>query len=121
MVELNEDNEIEKSSTKLHKINSDENDADYFLIRQLNNGTVILGSKFLVERFFKGNKIMCDGTFIIAPEGYIQVYILWEVIEDTPFDESIARNTAIPCIYILMKTKKKQEYMEAFEEIESYR
>lgn len=64
---------------------------------------------------------MVDGTFRIAPKGYKQVYIMWAIIEDIVDNETIARTKAYPCIYIIMNSKKKEDYISALKEIEKYR
>lgn len=94
---------------------------DFFLISHNDTGTVILGTKFMAARLFESKTIMVDGTFKIAPTDFRQVYILWAVVEGTPDGEQVARYKAYPCIYIIMKSKKSEEYTAALREIEKYR
>lgn len=94
---------------------------DFFVIEQLESGSVILGSEFMVSKFFESNIVMSDGTFHIAPKDFAQIYILWFVKQETPFGESIPRNKAYPAFFLALKSKTTDEYREAFQAIERYR
>lgn len=114
------DKKINKSSTIITKSFEDETE-DFFLIRHCDDDNVILGTKFLLTKLFSSKKIMVDGTFKIAPKDYRQVYIFWAVVEECANEEDIERCKAFPCIYLILKSKLKEEYMKSFQEVEKYR
>lgn len=112
---------IDKSSTCIVKTSPNEA-ADFFLISQnLESGTTVLGTKFLVKQFFESKKVLSDGTFKIAPKGYTQCYVLWFVVEGKVDGEHAIRAKAIPAVYFLLKGKNTQLYEEAFQALEEYR
>lgn len=96
---------------------------DHFLVYQSGSesGVIVLGSKYLITKFFQSRVVLSDGTFKISPNGYKQLYILWFVNEATVENEEIPRNKAIAAIYFIMKTKSGAEYREAFKALEEYR
>lgn len=68
-VNVDEVDTIDKSTTLIMKSTIYERD-DYFLIGQDQSaGVIVLGSRFLIKRFFRSNKGMSDGTFKMAPKG----------------------------------------------------
>lgn len=88
---------------------------DHFLIYQSSEDSVVLGTKFLIEKFFKSKIVMSDGTFKIAVKGWRQTYILWFLIKDTVPGEAVPRVKAVAAAYFLMKSKLQSEYEELFE------
>lgn len=98
-----------------------EEDVDHFLIYQSPTGSVVLGTKFLIERFFTSDIAMSDGTFKIAVKGYTQTYILWYLIQGTIDEEEIPRSKAVAAAYFLMKSKSQTEYQELFGALELFR
>lgn len=118
---LDENGNINKESTILRQTLSLNEEPDYFLIEEDESGLVVLGSKFLISKFFEADSVYGDGTFKIAPTGYTQVYILWYFVEATTDESDISQYKAIAAAYFIMKTKSKQEYRRAFDILEKYR
>lgn len=66
-------------STILPNTNTTE-ERNYSLIHEANeSGTIILGSRFLIRKFFESGNVGSDGTFKMAPIGYTQVCICWSL------------------------------------------
>ena len=70
---------------------------------------ILLGTKFSLRILAKGSKWFCDGTFKVAPEGYKQIYIFMTKYE----------NFTVPCLYLLLTSKKEILYNIAFNHIKS--
>lgn len=119
-VQCDEQNKLLKEDTLLSKTFFGDS-SDYFLISEMDDGTIILGSKFFATELFSSTTIMGDGTFRTAPKGYFQNYILWFVLEDKLESDTINRHKAFPAIYFLMKSKTEAAYKRAFAELEKYR
>lgn len=118
---LDENKRIKLDSTVITPTHDVNESKEYFLIYESPTGSVLLGTKFLVEQFFNSKTVMSDGTFKIAPHGYSQTYILWFIIEDSVEGEPIPRIKAIAAAYFLMKTKTQEEYEELFGALEYFR
>lgn len=113
---------IEKLSTRIVKSTPLDATDDYFLIGQDESaGVVVLGSRFLVERFFRSKKAMSDGTFKMAPKGYKQSYMMWFVAEGICKGESVERSKAMLSINFLLKGKSQATYASAFKILDEYR
>jgi hypothetical protein len=54
--------------------------------------------------------LIADGTFMAAPADYSQLYVMY----------AFYRNKCIPVIYILMNTKKEEEYIKIFKIISKF-
>lgn len=118
---MNDENEVDKHSTKLPKVRYLD-EPDYFLIHESSeSGTIILGSRFLIKIFFESRKVGSDGTFMMAPVGFTQVYMLWSLLEGIVEGETAPRSKAMPAVYKLLKGKTQAQYHEAFGVLENYR
>lgn len=112
---------ISKPSTLIKKSIPDET-PDYFLIGQNEEAKVIvLGSRFMVERFFRSKKCMSDGTFKMAPMGYKQSYMLWYVDEGQYKDEALERSKAMLAVTFVLNSKSEATYKIAFDILDAYR
>lgn len=118
-VNVGEGDTIEKMSTHIMRSTHNEPD-DYFLIGQ-NDSVIVLGSKFLIERFFRSKICMSDGTFKMAPKGYTQSYMLWYVAEGMCKEELVARSKAMLAVNFVLKGKSEAVYKSAFDILEDYR
>lgn len=118
---LDDSKRIKKESTAVMPAYNLEENVDHFLIYQSPSGSVVLGTKLLVEKFFNSEIALSDGTFKIAVKGYLQTYILWYLIQDTVDGEEIPRGKAVAAVYFLMKSKLKNEYEELFGALELFR
>lgn len=119
-IALDEDGKLVRNDTEITKSYHEEM-TDYFLIDELESGTILMGTKFMINKMYHSKKIMGDGTFRIAPKDFLQVYILWFIVEGVCDDEDIPRAKAYPAVFICMKTKNTPEYQVAFERLERYR
>lgn len=121
MAIIEENGYINRESTIISKTISTE-EQDFFLIGQnLETGTIVLGTRFLIHHFFTSAKVLSDGTFKIAPKGYSQCYVLWFIIDGKIIGENAYRSKAIPAVYFLLKGKNSHLYQEAFQILEEYR
>lgn len=120
-MDVAEFNVIGKESTRITKSTPNEQ-PDYFLIGQDEKaGVVVLGSRFMVERFFRSKKALSDGTFKMAPKDYKQAYMLWFVAEVTCNDEILQRSKAMLAVTFLLKGKSEAMYDLAFKILDEYR
>lgn len=118
---MNAEGKVDKLSTEVLKTDTS-NEPDYFLIHEAEeSGTIILGSRFLIKKFFESAKVGSDGTFKMSPIGYSQVYMLWTLHEGFVEGEFAPRSKALPAIYMILKGKTQALYEEAFGVIEKYR
>lgn len=119
---LDADNKILKENTLTTPTKSPLEPPEYFLIYEsAHSGTIILGTKFMVEHFYSSKIVLSDGTFAVAPNGYAQLYILWFLIEDFAENDVIPRSKAVAAVYCLMKTKSQKDYDEVWENLEKFR
>lgn len=118
---LNETGFISKEKTVIIPTLDLNEDSDYFLVYESPQGSKILGTKFLIEKWFSSEIALSDGTFKIAPNGFSQTYIVWFAMQGQCEGELISRNQGIPAAYFLMKTKSIKEYEELFNALEQYR
>lgn len=118
---LGDNKRIKKEATIVIPTENLEEAENHFLIYESPSGSVVLGTKFLIEKFFNSKIALSDGTFKIAVKDYAQTYILWYLIEDIVEGEEIPRNKAIAAVYFLMKTKSMAEYEELFGALELFR
>lgn len=117
---MDAEGKVDKISTEILQTDADE--PDYFLIHEADkSGTIILGSRFLITKFFASEKVGSDGTFKMAPIGYTQVYMLWSLLEGGVEGEFAPRSKGIPAVYFILKGKTQALYDEAFRELEKYR
>lgn len=112
---------IDRDSTLIVKSVPSEPD-DYFLIGQdVASGVVVLGSRFLVDRFFRSKFVMADGTFKMAPVHFKQSYMLWYIASGQHNDEIIDRSKAIFGCCFLLPNKQQATYDIAFKILDEYR
>lgn len=120
-VGVDEGDTIDKSTTLIMKSTIYEKD-DYFLVGQDQSaGVIVLGSRFLIERFFRSEKCMSDGTFKMAPKGFKQDYMLWYIAEGQYLDEVLPRSKAMLAVHFVLKGKSEATYARAFQILEEYR
>lgn len=114
---VDEDNAIDKTTTRILKSTHNE-PTDFFLIGQ-KAGVVVLGS--LVERLFRAEKCLSDGTFKMTPKGFKQSYMLWYIAEGNCKNEVLDRSKAILATTFILKSKSEATYQIAFEILDKYR
>lgn len=107
-VSCDEEDKLLREDTKLSTTKFDE-EQDYFLIPDTEDGTMIVGSKFMAKKFFGSTTILMDGTFRTAPKEYYQNYILWFLVEDKTESDTINRTKAFPAIYFIMKSASQKK------------
>lgn len=106
-VDIDERNIIDKASTEIMKTTHFEL-VDHFLIGQDEKaGVIVLGSKFLIEKFFLSKKCMSDGTFKMAPNGFKQSYMLWYIEEGKCKNEELERSKAMLAANFILKGKSE--------------
>lgn len=116
-----EEKVVDRCSTLIVKSIPTEPD-DYFLIGQdIANGVIVLGSKFLVERFFRSKHVMSDGTFKTAPLDFKQSYMLWYIASGRYENEIVDRSKAIFASCFLLRNKQQATYDIAFKILDDYR
>lgn len=116
-----ERNLVDKFTTEIMKSTYNE-PTDYFLIGQDENaGVIVLGSKFLLQRFFASKICMSDGTFKMAPKEFKQSYMLWYIAEGKCKDEVFDRSKAMLSCTFILKAKSETAYKIAFEILDNYR
>lgn len=112
---------IDKMTTKIIKSTALEPDDFYLIGQDVEAGVIVLGSRFLVERFFKSQKAMSDGTFQMTPVGFKQCYMLWHIVEGKYKDEKLARSKSILDVCFILKGKSQEIYKIAFKILDEYR
>lgn len=64
---------------------------------------------------------MSDGTFKMAPKGFLQTYMLWYIAEGRVNDEYVNRSKAMLACQFVMKAKSETAYTVAFGILDRYR
>lgn len=88
-----DDGKLVKNDTIITKSFHNENPG-YFLIDEFDEGTILLGTKYMITQMYHSKKIIADSTFRIAPKGFTQVYIIWFIVEGVQGAE------AFPAVFI---------------------
>lgn len=94
---FDENGNINRDSTIITPTTNVNEEKDYFLIEEDEDGLVVLGNQFLLSKFFEAENVCGDGTFKIDPAGFTQVYILWYFVEDNESD--VPQSRAIAAAY----------------------
>ncbi len=116
-----EDQVIDKATTQILKSSPTEA-VDFFLIGQdVAAGVIVLGTKFMVKRFFGSKLVMSDGTFKMSPLQYKQSYMLWYIERGYCKDETVERSKAMLSVTFVLKDKKQETYAVAFGILDDYR